>query len=166
MVEFLVILGHFLTFKLPYNLKNQNFEKMKKNPWIYYHSTLGYPKWWSYDVWFRRNGALQTEFFVILDNPENQNFEKNEKNACRCYDFTHVYHKLKSYNVCFLRYVVWRHFFLILNHFLPFHSSNNHENQNFEKMKKMPVDVIILHMCTINENHNNVCFLRYGTWQT
>ena len=31
MAEFLVILGHFLTFTLLYNLKNQNFEKMKKN---------------------------------------------------------------------------------------------------------------------------------------
>ena len=31
--------------------------------------------------------------------------------------------------------------------------SNNPENQNFEKMKKMPVDIIISHMCTINENH-------------
>ena len=27
------------------------------------------------------------------------------------------------------------------------------ENQNFEKMKKIPGDIIILHMCTINENH-------------
>ena len=28
--EFFVILGHFLPFNLPNNLKNQNFEKMKK----------------------------------------------------------------------------------------------------------------------------------------
>ena len=27
------------------------------------------------------------------------------------------------------------------------------ENQNFEKMKKTPGDIIILQMCTINENH-------------
>ena len=30
---------------------------------------------------------------------------------------------------------------------------NNPENQNFEKMKKASEDVIILNMCTINENH-------------
>ena len=30
---------------------------------------------------------------------------------------------------------------------------NNLENQNFEKIKKMPGDIIILHMCAINENH-------------
>ena len=28
--EFFIILGHFLPFNLPNNLKNQNFEKMKK----------------------------------------------------------------------------------------------------------------------------------------
>ena len=45
-------------------------------------------KWWSYDVWFLRYQARQTEFFVIsdyflpfypLNNPENQNFEKMKK---------------------------------------------------------------------------------------
>ena len=30
---------------------------------------------------------------------------------------------------------------------------NNLKNQNFEKMKRMPGDIIILHMCTINDNH-------------
>ena len=36
---------------------------------------------------------------------------------------------------------------------------NNQENQIFEKMKKMPWDIIILHMCTINENYK-----MYGSW--
>ena len=35
---------------------------------------------------------------------------------------------------------------------LPFYPPNNPENQDFEYMKKMPVD-IILHTCTINENY-------------
>ena len=30
---------------------------------------------------------------------------------------------------------------------------NYPENQNFEKMKNTPEDIIILHMSTINENH-------------
>ena len=34
-----------------------------------------------------------------------------------------------------------------------FYPPNNPENQNFEKMKKILGDIIILHMCTINENH-------------
>ena len=38
-------------------------------------------------------------------------------------------------------------------HFLPFYAPNNPKNQNFEKMKKTPGDITILHMCTINDNH-------------
>ena len=47
-----------------------------------------YHKWWSYEVWFLRYRAQQTEFFVISGyflpfhpsyNPENQNFEKMKK---------------------------------------------------------------------------------------
>ena len=45
-------------------------------------------------------------------------------------------------------------FLVILSHFLPFYSPlNNPENQNFEKIKKAPGYVIILHMCIKNENH-------------
>ena len=43
--------------------------------------------------------------------------------------------------------------FVILDHFLTFYTSNNTENQNFEKMKKTPGDIIILHMCTKNYDH-------------
>ena len=64
-------------------------------------------------------------------------------------------------------------FFLIFDHLLPFYPPNNPENQNFEKMKKMPVDIIILHMkkmpgniiishkCTINDN-----YMMYDSWDT
>ena len=67
-----------------------------------------------------------------------------------------------------------RQFFLILDHFLPFYMplfpppahappapSNNLENQNFEKMKKHPGD-IILPMCTTND----IWLLRYKIHQT
>ena len=43
--------------------------------------------------------------------------------------------------------------------FLPFYTPNNPKNQNFEKLKKMPWDIIILNMCTINDNH-----MMYGSW--
>ena len=42
-------------------------------------------------------------------------------------------------------------FFVILGYVLPFYSPINPENQNFEKIKKNPGD-IILHMSTINQN--------------
>ena len=52
-----------------------------------------------------------------------------------------------------LRYEVQRtEFFIILGHFLPFYAPNDVENQNFEKMKKTPTDIITLLMCTINNS--------------
>ena len=33
---------------------------------------------------------------------------------------------------------------------LPFYPPNNLKNQNFEEMKKLPGDIIILHRCNIN----------------
>ena len=57
------------------------------------------------DLWFLRYGALQTEFFVIMD--------------------------------CFL----------------PFYDPMDPKNQNFEKMKKRPGDIIILYMFIINYSH-------------
>ena len=42
---------------------------------------------------------------------------------------------------------------LFLTNFSPFTLSNNLKNQNFENMKKIPEDNIILHKCTLNENH-------------
>ena len=36
---------------------------------------------------------------------------------------------------------------------MPSYPPNNPENQNFEKMKKVPADTIILQKSTINDNH-------------
>ena len=47
--------------------ENQNF-KIDKNTWRYHHFTHLHHKWLSYDVWFPRYGARQTEIFVILDH--------------------------------------------------------------------------------------------------
>ena len=49
--------------------------------------------------------------------------------------------------------------FVILDLFSPFYPRNNLKNQNFEKMKKNPTDMIILNMCTINDNH-----IMHGSW--
>ena len=50
---------------------------------------------------------------------------------------------------------------VILGHLLPFYSPKNTKNQNFEKIKKIPGDIIILLMCIKNQSHD-VQFLRYG----
>ena len=55
----------------------------------------------------------------------------------------------------------WVEVFVILECSLPFYPPNNPKNQYFEKMKKTPRDIIILQMCTLNDNH-----MMYGTWDT
>ena len=63
-----------------------------------------------------------------------------------------------SYDVWFLRYRARRtDFFVIVDHFLPFCTPNNPKNQNFEKMKKSPRDIVILHKCTKNHDHMLYC---------
>ena len=64
--KFFVILDRFLPFYPLNNPKNQNFAKIKKTPGgiIILHMC----KWQSYNEWFLRDGAQQTDFFVILDN--------------------------------------------------------------------------------------------------
>ena len=126
-------------------------------------------KWQSNDVCFLRYGVWWTEFFVILNhflhfyppnnNPKNQNFEKLKKPTGDMITL-HVRTINDNHDVWFLRYGVWQtELFVILEHFLPFYPPNNMKNQTFEKMKKPPGDIIILHMCTINDNH-----LMYGSW--
>ena len=63
-------------------------------------------------------------------------------------------HKWKSYDVWFLTYRVWQaKCFLTLDLSLPFYSTNNPENEDFDKMKKTIRDMINSYMRTINENH-------------
>ena len=129
---------------------------MKKNAGRYHYFTLVYHKWRSYDVWFLRYGARQTEFFVILDhflpfyppnNPENQNFEKIKKTPGDII----LLHK------CTIKTIIWcmvleiwsatdRIFFVILGHFLPFYPPNSPY-----------VRFIILHKCSKNHDHMLYC---------
>ena len=43
-------------------------------------------------------------------------------------------------------------FCVILDHFCPLTPKNQHK-QNYENIEKTPEDIILLHMCTINEDH-------------
>ena len=64
-----------------------------------------------------------------------------------------MYQKSQSYDVCLLKYgAQQRDFFLIFDEFLPFYPLNNPENRNFEKIKRAPGDIIILHKRFINSN--------------
>ena len=165
--EFFVILDHFLPFYSPNNPKKSKFLKNKKIAWRYYHFTDVSYKCQSHDAWFLRYGAWWTEFFIILgnflhfylpNNPKNQNFEKNENTTWRYYQFPHVYHKWKSYDVWFLRYGVCdgQNFLSFSTVFCPFTPLTTWKIKILKIWKKMPKYIINLHMCTINDNYNDV----------
>ena len=90
---------------------------------------------------------------------------KNWKNKTwRYYHFTYVYHKWQSYDVWLLRYGVWQTEFLSFWTIFCLSPPKNLKNQNFEKMKKRPGDIIILLKCTENHDHTLYCSW-YGMWQ-
>ena len=100
-------------------------------------------------------------FFALSppSQPKKSKFQKNEKNHWRYYHFTLVYQKWQSCDVWFLRYRVQRtELLVILDHFLHFYPPHNPKNQNFKQMKKTAGGIIILNLCTINDNH------MYGFW--
>ena len=85
--KFLSFWTIFCPLTLP-TTQNIKVLKNKKRAWRYYHFTLVYHIWRSYDVWFLTYQVQQTYFFITFDyllsfyppnNPENQNFEKNNK---------------------------------------------------------------------------------------
>ena len=163
--EFFVILGHFLPSDPPNSPKNQNFEKNEKknnNNWRYYHFTYVFHKWKSYDVWFLRYGAGQTEFFLTDDlffvylppnNPENQNFEKWKKRVA--ISFTQVYHKWQSYDAWFLRYVS---FWVIFCSFTPL------TTQKIKILKKWKKELEIPSFYTGVPNIMIVCYTVPEIW--
>ena len=129
-----VNLGYFLPFYLTNNMKNQNFEKIKK--------VLGdiiILKWNSYDMWFLWYGAWQTEIFVILDYflPFYLFPQIYEKNSWRHYHFTHVNRKWKPYDVWYLRYGLGQtDFFSFWTIFCLFTPLTTHKIKIFNKWKK------------------------------
>ena len=142
--EFFVILDHFLPFYPPNNLKIKILKKWKNSSGdiiiLYMHH-----KWQSH-VWFLRYGVQQTEFFVILDSfltfyppkdQKNQNFKKEKKGA-----YIVILH-LCTINDNYMMYGAWdmecgrQIFFVILDHFLPFYSTNTIQKiKIWKKLKK------------------------------
>ena len=163
------------------NKKQNNFNIykaaffFKKSPWRYHYFTPVYQKSRWYDLQFLRCRAWQTEIgifrsffpFYPLQTPKNQNFENKKKIAVDII-ILHMFTKKHNYMMSGSLDTEWDKqnflsFWAIFALLLP--PPNNPENQNFEKMRKIPGD-IILHICTINENHYDVWFLRYGAQQT
>ena len=92
--------------------------------------------------------------------PRKSYFWKNKLCTWRYCNCTNVYQKWQSHDVWFLRYEMQQtEFLVILEYFLPFYPHSNLKNQNFEKLIKRPGDIIISHMCTIDDNH-----MMYNSW--
>ena len=111
----------------PKNLKNQNFEKLKKTlrdiiilPMCTINNNqMMYGSW---DIECDRQTFLS--FWAIFCHFFGP-FWKNLKKIWRYYHFTKVYQKSQSYDVCFLRHGVRQtRFFVILGYFLPFYPTN------------------------------------------
>ena len=167
MDKFFVISDIFLPLCPPNNPKNQNFEIMEKLPGdIIILCRCNIYKWQSYDVWILRSRACGTEFFAILDH-----FLHFYPLATQKSNFFWKMKKTPEYiitlQMCTINdnhkmYSSWdmecdSQIFSVLDNFLP--SPNNPKKQNFEKMKEKTGDIIILHNCTINDNH-----MMYGSW--
>ena len=104
-------------------------------------------------------------FFALLPpyGPRKSKFWKNEKTTQDI-----ILLQMCTINDSHMMYGSWdmecntQNLFVILDHFWPFTSlPNNLKNQYFEKMKKNPGDIIILHRCNINDNH-----IMSGSWDT
>ena len=134
-----------------------------------------YHKWWSYDLWFLRYRARQTEFFHILDhflsfytpspspnNPESQSFQKMKKTPRGI-----IILQKCTINDNHMIYGLWdmkctrQNFFVILGHFLLFTPPSppyQPEKWKFQnKEKETPRDIIISHRCVKNYDRMLYC---------
>ena len=120
-----------------------------------------YQKSQSYDVWFLRYGVRKTGFFVILGNfmpfylpitiQKIKTIKKKKKKCAINKDHNHLMYRswhIRCNRPNFLSFWVI---------FCPF-TFDHPENQNFEIIKT-PKDIIILHMCTINDDQ-----MMYVSW--
>ena len=145
----------------PLTLLTQKIKILKKwkNTRAYYHFTLVYHKWRSYDAWFLKYQAWPTEFFwhFVLFCPFTPLTTwkiKNEKKWLEISFYTW------APQVTIMR-GSWdmehdRQDFSHFGSFFALLPPNNPENQNFENMKR---HIIILHKCTKNHDHILYCSL-------
>ena len=166
----LVILGHLLPF---YPHKNPKIKILKNEKicWRYHHFTHVYQKSQSYDVQFPRFGVRQTEFFVILGHfllfyhsqpPKNQNFEKKWEIFLEILSF---YTYMCTINEDHMIYGSWnircnrQKFLSFWAIFCPFSPLTTWKIKILKLKKTTTGDIIILHICTKNDNH-----MMYGSW--
>ena len=147
------------------------FWKYEKHTWRHNHFTHVHHKCQSYDVWFLRYHAQETNFLVTLDhfllfyppnNPKNQNLKKWKNTSRDIIIWHNVYHKWQSYDIWFLRYEAWQiEFFVILDQFLLFYPLRT---QKIKILKIWKIHPKILSFYKWQSYY--IWFLRYGAWPT
>ena len=126
--------------------------KKWKNAWRYHNFTPAYQKSWLDDVWFLKYGVRWTGRQM-----DRRTEEVTYRGVCPKYPGNIILH-LCPMSGNHMVHDSWdmeheRHNFLSFwTIFFSFYTPNKSENQNHEQIKT-PGDIIILHMCTINENH-------------
>ena len=121
----------------------------------------------SYDVQFLRYRVRQLPFWPCLpfylppSDPEYQNFEKNEKKCLEILSFYTYMYTINEDHIWFLKYKV--RLTEIFDIFLTFSPLTTWKIKILT-LKKTPGDILILLICTINDNHMmhgyHVWFLR------
>ena len=125
----------------------------------------------NHDVWFLGYWLRQTVFFVILghfcpyppppNDPENKNLENKWKKFLEILSF---YTYMCTINEDHIIYGSWnircdrQKFLSFWAIFCPFSPLTTWKIKILT-LKKTPGDIIILHICTINDNH-----MMYGSW--
>ena len=149
--------------------------KNEKICWRYHHFTHVYQKSQSYDVWFLRYGVRQTKIFVIwaifcpfcafftpLMIPQIKILKKKKRK--KCLEILSFYTYMCTINEDHMIYGSWnircdrQKFLSFWAIFCPFSPLTTWKIKILT-LKKTPGDIIILHICTINDNH-----MMYGSW--
>ena len=144
--NFLSFWATFYFFTHPNNLKNPNFEKLKKATGgiiILHKRTKNYGQMMYGSLDMVLDGCNYFSFWTIFYPftpliTRKIKIKKKMKNTCRYHNCTYVYPKLWSDDVRFLRYGAWQMqlLFLILGYFLPFYPPNSLKKSKFSKNEK------------------------------
>ena len=156
--NFLTFWTNFCPFTPLTTLKIKILKKWKKTPGdiILHMCTIKCDRQNFFSFWsiFYPFTNLTTQKIKILNKWKQTN--KQTKNPGDIVIFTQVYHNWHSIIIYGMVPEIWSVTDRIFCHFglhFVLLAPNNPENKNFEKMKKSAGDIIILHKCTINDNH-------------
>ena len=166
-------MGHFLPF-YPTKIKKIKILKKWKNPSRYQHFTYVYQKHnqmmyrSSETDWDRHKPFLPIYPLMIA----KMKLSLKIKQCLEVLSFSTWVPKMRIIwciisEKCIITDRVFCHFGL----FYPFTLLNNPKNQTSDKIKKIPGDIIFLHMCTTDDNYMMYVIymehiLIYGTWWT